>query len=111
MVDPEILEAMASLETLFLAADLGCQRIVVATNCMATITHLKGEYKGPSAVTIQDIKQRMQDFTSVDYIHEKREMNLEAHKLSKAATTLPFRHPIWLSILPDVICIPDFIVI
>ena len=78
---------------------------------MATITHLKGEYKGPSAVTIQDIKQRMQDFTFVDYIDEKREMYLEAHKLSKAATTLPFRHPIWLSSLPDIICILDLVVI
>ena len=111
LVDPEILEAMASLETLFLAADLGCQRIVVATNCMATITHLKCEYKGPSAVTIQDIKQRMQDFTSVDFIHEKREMNVEAHKLSKAAITLPFGRHIWLSILHDIICILELIFI
>ena len=54
----------------------------------------------------------MQDFfTSVDYIHEKREMNLEAHKLSKAATTLAFGRHIWLSILPDIICIPDLVVI
>ena len=65
LVDPEILEAMACLEALSLAVDLGCQRFVVDTDCMATITHLKGEYKGPSAVTIQDIKQKMQLITSM----------------------------------------------
>ena len=112
LVDPEILEAMASLEALSLATDLDCQRIVVATDCMATITHLKGEYNGPSAVMIQDIKQRMQAFfMSVDYVHEKREMNLEAHKLSKAAITLPFGRHIWLSILHDIICILELIFI
>ena len=64
----------------------------------------------PSVVTIQDIEQRMQDFISVDSIHEKREMNLEAHKLSKAATTLPFGRHIWPSILPNASCILELIV-
>lgn len=48
----EILKALAGLETLSLATDLGCQRVVVATDCMETITHMKCDYRGPSTVTI-----------------------------------------------------------
>lgn len=101
MVDPEVLEALAGMEALSLAADLGCQRVVVATDCMATITHLECDYRGPSAATIQDIKGRRHDFASVVFIHEKRELNLEAHKLSKASTTLAFGRHVWLSVLPN----------
>jgi hypothetical protein len=50
LVVPEILEAMACNEALSLAMDLACNNVIVSTDCIATVNHLKEEYMGKSAV-------------------------------------------------------------
>ena len=87
-VDPEILEAMAFSEGLDLSSDLYLQRVHVSTDCAATISHMKGTYKGPSTTVIQDIGKKMESFESVCFEHEKRDMNWEAHDLARASTSL-----------------------
>lgn len=76
---------------------------------VATIAHLESEYNGSSAAIIQDSIGRMYDFVSVEFIHENRDLNVEAHTLSNAAITLSFGRHVWLPILPDIICIPEVI--
>lgn len=103
--DPEILEAMACSEALSLAADLACQSLVISTDCAATVMNIQGNHLGASSVIIREIKRKMGDFACVQIIHEKRELNVEAHNMSKAATTLEVGRHVWWSERPDFICI------
>ena len=87
-VQPEILEAMAFSEALNQSSDLYLSRIHIATDCAATIAHLKGAYMGPNMAIFQDIKMKMEEFVQVHFEHEKREHIWEVHDLAKASVTL-----------------------
>lgn len=104
--DPEILEALACSEGLSLAADLLCGRLVVSTDCIATVKHVQGDYIGKSGMIIKEIRRTMKDFEAVQIIHEKRELNEEAHALAKAAVSLDFGRHVWLSERPGITCMP-----
>lgn len=60
LIDPEVLEAMATNEGLSLASDLACNNAVIATDCITTVSHMNEGYLGNSAAIIQEIKRRMQ---------------------------------------------------
>ena len=107
LILPEVLEAMAANEALSLAKDLACTRIVVATDCLNTVIHLKSDYLGASKAIIFELRRSLKDFASADVLHEKRDSNLEAHSLAKAALSLPFGRHVWLAVKPNFICIPD----
>ena len=48
---------MATSKGMSLALDLACNNIVIATDCSATVKHIKEAYLGTSAVTIHEIKK------------------------------------------------------
>lgn len=72
MVQPECLEAMAVSEALALASDLYIDKILVATDCMSTVNHLKGQYLGPNAAIIHDIKEKSLQVLKLSMLGEKR---------------------------------------
>ncbi|KAI4975972.1 hypothetical protein ZWY2020_049579 [Hordeum vulgare] len=98
---------MATNEALALARDLACTKIVVATDCLNTVDHLKSDYLGASNAIIYELRRSMQDFASAEILHELRDSNLEANLLAKAVISLPFGRHVWLAVKPDFICIPD----
>ena len=61
---------------------------------------------GPSKVIMDKIKMKKNMFQTMEIIHEKRECNVEAHVLAKAATSLPCGRHLWLTGTPEIICIP-----
>ena len=106
VTDPEILEAMACCEGLSLALDLNLQQVQISTDCSATVKHIGEAYLGPSKVIMDEIKMKKNMFQTMEIIHEKRECNVEAHVLAKAATSLPCGRHLWLTGTPEIICIP-----
>ncbi|KAE8777054.1 hypothetical protein D1007_50245 [Hordeum vulgare] len=103
----EILEAMATNEALALARDLACTNIVVASDCLNTVNHLKSDYLGASKAIIYELRRSMQDFASAEILHQLRVSNLEAHLLAKAVISLPFGGHVWLAVKPDFIFFVD----
>lgn len=103
LVDPEILEAKACSEALALAADLNLSRVIVFTDCQATINHLRNIFHGTSSMIIEEIKMKLIASPDVEIVHEGREGNFEA------ATTLPVGHLVWFLNTPDIICIDDIV--
>lgn len=101
MVQPECLEAMAVSEALALASDLYIDKILVATDCMSTVNHLKGQYLGPNAAIIHDIKEKMGEFAGAEIIHVRREKNWEAHDLAKSVGSFEVGRHVWLLASPD----------
>lgn len=106
LTNPEALEAMACSEGLSLALDLNLQKVLVATDCVATVKHIEEAYLGPSKVIVEEIKTKLQMFPSAEVVHENRDFNHEAHVLAKAATSLACGRHLWLTGTPDIICIP-----
>lgn len=79
---------------------------MVASNCLEVITNInKGApVYGP---ILNEIKDRRKDKDVVSFRFEHRESNFEAHALAKAAASLAVGRHVFLGIVPDIICIPD----
>ena len=106
LLDPVILEAQACSEALALATDLQVQSICVATDCCEVVTRIKDDSPCKFFPILQDIKHQRRVFRAVEFIHESRKHNGEAHALAKAAASLPPGRHVWLTSVPDIICIP-----
>ena len=106
LVDPASLEAKACSEALALTTDLHVQSICVATDCLEVVTRIKDDLPCKFFPILQDIKYQRIAFRAVEFIHESRKHNGEAHALAKAAASLPPGRHVWLPSLPDIICIP-----
>jgi hypothetical protein len=57
-------------------------------------------------MVLQEIEQRSLALQSVVFNHEQRDYVWDAHKLVKAASTLPIGRHVWLLDRPDITCIP-----
>ena len=105
-LDATILEAQACCEALSLASDLQVQSICVASDCLEVVRNIQDEVPCRYFSILLDIKHEGSHFQDVKFLHENRKHNGEAHALAKVAVSLsPGRH-VWLSILPEIICIP-----
>ena len=107
MTDLETLEAMACKEGLCLALDMNLQHVQISTDCLATVKCANEAFLGPSKVIVDEIKEMLHFFPYSVLVHEKRECNLEAHMLAKAATSLVCGRHLWLTGTPNIICIPS----
>ena len=83
--DPAVLEALACREALALASDPQLSRIKIILGCHEVITSMAGGYLVGSTPSIRDIKLCTPVFASVNFVHEKRVLNMEAHGLARAA--------------------------
>jgi len=102
--DPEILEVLACREGLALANDLLIQQARVASDCLNAVRSIQTGGMGTYSHITQEIKARVEDFLKIEFIHERRESNTEAHNLAKSAIyDSPGRH-VWLVTPPMGIC-------
>lgn len=79
---------MGFSEAFALASELYIRKVHVVTHCLATINHLKGQYLGPNAAIIGEIRKKLEEFDVYHISLEKREKNWEPHDLAKADVTL-----------------------
>ena len=100
LVDLECLEAHACCEAFALATDLQLRRVKVATDCLATVNHLYGNFMGSSATIIRDIKLRMRQVDESEVVHEARESILKLMLWLRLRPLLPldgtFGYPLFL---------------
>ena len=65
----------------------------VATDCANVARSIQGAGFGFYGPIILDIKRRMESFARVDFVHEGRQSNFDAHQLAKSSVSLDFgRH-------------------
>jgi hypothetical protein len=93
--DAEQLEAMACREALALA---------VASDCLNVVRNVHGAGMGSYGQIIKEIKARMVNFTSVDFVHEGRGSNVDAHTLARHCIYMSVGRYVWLLSQPDGIC-------
>lgn len=93
--DPEIAEAIACTEGLALASDLMLQNFRLASDCENVIRSLKGVGMRVYGHVVQEIKARAGSFGRVEFVHECRGPNVDAHCLARDAVRLAQGRHVW----------------
>jgi hypothetical protein len=88
MNDPETMEAMACREGMALASDLLLYRFRVVSGCINVIQSIEGEGRGPDGHIVRELKARKTDFQMVQFVHEGRSSNIDAHCLARSSIYL-----------------------
>jgi hypothetical protein len=77
------------------AADLLLDPILIASDCLEVVKGLREENDGVSGIILQEIKDRAKMRGETTFNHEKREANVEAHRLARFASSLPVSRHVW----------------
>jgi hypothetical protein len=102
--DPEIFEALACREGLALANDLLIRRAKVASDRLNAVRSIQTGGMGTHGHITQEIKATVEDFLKIEFVHERKESNTEAHNLARSAIyNSPGRH-VWLVTPPVGVC-------
>ena len=82
--DAPMAEAYALLDGLHLAEQVGCNRIIVNSNCMQVVTTIREDFSATTTATIYDeCLSIWMTFSSISIEHCNRGANQVAHELAK----------------------------
>jgi hypothetical protein len=103
ITEPKITEVMACREGLALAADLMLTLGRLASDCANAIRSLEGRNIGPYGQIVKEIRTRAHDFLLVDFVHENRNSNVDAHTLARSLISFDTGRHVWFLEPPFVI--------
>jgi len=101
---PEVAEVIACREGLALAQDLGAQKIRVASDCANAVRSIQGPGMGEHGHIVKEIRREMTNFTKVQFIHEGRRSNVDAHNLARSSVYNAVGRFVWLLAPPPGVC-------
>lgn len=99
--DPEIMEVVAVKEGLALASNLSMQRLRLASDNINVIRSLLGAGLGRYGHIVQETKAREAEFSVVDFVHEGRLTNGDAHREARSVIYDSLGRHLWLLFPPD----------
>jgi hypothetical protein len=53
---------------------------------------------------VKEIKTRVRDFRTVQFVHEGRSSNVDAHRLARSSIYLDLGRHVWLQFPPERVC-------
>ncbi|GJN03723.1 hypothetical protein PR202_ga21199 [Eleusine coracana subsp. coracana] len=96
IVDPETVEAIACREGMALASDLALlRRIRLASDCSNVVRSILEQDMGSYGPIIKEIKARRTSFEEVQFVHEGRSSNGEAHTIARSSVLSPMGTHVW----------------
>lgn len=104
MTEPETLEALAVKEGLCLASDLLLRSFRVACDNSSVVRNIAGAGTGLYGHIVQEIKARARGFTLVEFVHEGRRSNGDAHILARSSMYDDIGRHVWLLAPPEGVC-------
>jgi hypothetical protein len=104
ITEPEIAEVMACREGLALAADLMLTLVRLALDCANAIRSMEGRNMSRYGQIVKEIQTRAHDFLLVDFVHENRKSNVDAHTLARSLISFDIGRHVWFLELPFGIC-------
>ena len=107
---PGCLKALACREGFALASDLDIGAAVIASDCMEVVQGIHGKNLGLFSHILCEIRESALMREGIQFHHENRCSNGEAHRLARLATTLPVGRHVWLGTLPEGLNFPVNIV-
>ena len=104
ITEPEIAVVIAYREGLALASDLMLTSFLLASDCANTIRSMAGTGMGPYGQVMKEIKEQACDFVFVDFVHENRNSNVDAHALAGSLISFDTGRHVWFLEPPFGIC-------
>ena len=89
-----------------LAADLNVGNTLVASDCLEVIKGLQASSMSLYSQILQEVGETARLRGGVEFRHEGRRSNEEAHNLARSATSLPNGRHVWLGYRPEGLNIP-----
>ena len=71
---------------------------------VVVIRSLEGEGMGPYGQIVREIKARTRYFSEVQFAHEGRTTNIDAHNLARSSRLLELGRHVWFVDPPDGVC-------
>ena len=84
ITEPKIAEVMACREGLALATDLMLTSVRLASDCANAVKIMEGRNISPYGQIVKEIQTRAHDFLLIDFVHENRKSNVDAHTLARS---------------------------
>lgn len=96
LLDLATVEAIACREALALADDLGIRHPFVAPDCKLAVDYIQKGRRGNCEGTIKETRDQENTFISCNFIHESRDLNIDAHRLARFGVSLTSGRHVWL---------------
>ena len=103
-LEPETVEAISCKEGLALASDLLLQDFRVACDNAGVVASIREGSMGSYRHIVQEIRVRSNDFRFVEFIHEGRRSNVDAHNLARSCIYANLGRHVWFVSPPDGVC-------
>ena len=105
ITDPESMETITCRAGLALASDLTFRKVRIASDNISVGKSIRGdEDKGIYGHVVQEIKARAGSFVSLEFVHEGRACNADAHKLARSSIYCELGRQVWFLSPPVGIC-------
>jgi ribonuclease HI len=96
--NPEVLEAMAVSEALYLATNMHERKLHIVSDCLNVVKAINEDgTRGEHCMIIREILEKRREFSVATFSHERREANGEAHRLARSSTTLDSGRHVWFA--------------
>jgi ribonuclease HI len=103
ITSPEAVEMIACQEALALASDLILHKFRVACDCINAVKSIHGEGMGLYGPIVLDQDDKS-NLPHVEFVHERRNSNLDAHRLARSFVSLSLGRHVWFLSPPDGVC-------
>jgi hypothetical protein len=104
ITSPEAIETIACREVLVLALDLLLHKFRVVCDCINAVKSVHIEGMGLYGPIVKEIKTTKATFLHVEFVHERRSSNVDAHRLARSFVSLSLGRHVWFLSLPDGVC-------
>jgi ribonuclease HI len=103
-MEPDTVEAIACKEGLALASDLVLRDFRLACDNVGVIRSIQEGSMGLYGHVVQEIRARSREFNFVDFVHEGRQSNVDAHNLARSSIYADYGRHVWFISPPDGVC-------
>jgi hypothetical protein len=104
IIDPETIKVLVFREGLALANDLSLRRVRIASDCANAVRSLAYDILGVYSHIVKEIKADPASFQGMEFVHEKREANHDAHVLARSTLFSSIGRHVWSFYPPDGVC-------
>ena len=94
-LEPGMVEAIACKQGLALASDLVLRDFRLPCDNVGVIRSIREGSMGSYGHMVQEIRARPHEFNFVDFVHEGRQSNFEAHVLARSSVYDELSRQVW----------------
>jgi len=102
--EPEIVEAIACREGLALAQDIQVTRVRLACDNANVISSINQGSNGVYGQIVKEIQEESKSLESVEFIHERRSTNIDAHRIARSSLYEDEGRHVWFLYPPYGVC-------